>query len=67
MIRTLLAAVAVALIVSASWAADFKPAVVFDKGGKFDKGFNEGVWRGVTKFVEETGVEVLEFQVTNET
>ena len=67
MIRTLLAAVAVALIVSASWAADFKPAVVFDKGGKFDKSFNEGVWRGVTKFVEETGVDVLEFQVTNET
>ena len=31
MIRTLLAAVAVALIVSASWATDFKPAVVFDK------------------------------------
>ncbi len=67
MIRTLLAAVAAALIVSVSSAADFKPAVVFDKGGKFDKSFNEGVWRGVTKFVEETGVEVLEFQVTNET
>ena len=67
MIRTLLAAVAAAFMVSVSWAADFKPAVVFDKGGKFDKSFNEGVWRGVTKFMEETGVEVLEFQVTNET
>ena len=67
MIRTLLAAVAAAFMVSVSWAADFKPAVVFDKGGKFDKRFNEGVWRGVTKFMEETGVEVLEFQVTNET
>ena len=67
MVRTLLAVVAATLMVSVSWAADFKPAVVFDKGGKFDKSFNEGVWRGVTKFVEETGVDVLEFQVTNET
>ena len=65
MVRTVLVVV-VALSVSASWAADFKPAVVFDKGGKFDKSFNEGVWNGIRKFVDETGVEVLEFQVTNE-
>ena len=66
MTRILLAAATALLISSASWAADFKPAVIFDKGGKFDKSFNEGVWNGVRKFVEETGVEVLEFQVTNE-
>jgi len=45
----------------------FKPAVVFDMGGKFDKSFNEGVWNGVKKFTEETGIEVMEFEVTNET
>ena len=66
MTRILLAAATAFLISSASWAADFKPAVVFDKGGKFDKSFNEGVWNGVRKFVNETGVEVLEYQVTNE-
>ena len=66
MTRTLLAAATAFLISSASWAAEFKPAVVFDKGGKFDKSFNEGVWNGVRKFVDETGVEVLEYQVTNE-
>lgn len=66
MTRILLAAATAFLISSASWAADFKPAVVFDKGGKFDKSFNEGVWNGVRKFVDETGVEVLEYQVTNE-
>ncbi len=66
MTRILLAAATAILIASASWAADFKPAVVFDKGGKFDKSFNEGVWNGVREFVDETGVEVLEFQVTNE-
>ena len=48
-------------------AADFKPAVIYDMGGKFDKSFNEGVWNGVKKFTEETGVEVMEFEVTNET
>jgi len=35
-------------------------------GGKFDKSFNEGVWNGVKKFTEETGIEVMEFEVTNE-
>lgn len=66
MTRILLAAATAFLISSASWAAEFKPAVVFDKGGKFDKSFNEGVWNGIRKFVDETGVEVLEYQVTNE-
>ncbi|HUF57546.1 MAG TPA: BMP family ABC transporter substrate-binding protein [Thermohalobaculum sp.] len=47
--------------------AEFTPAVVFDMGGKFDKSFNEGVWNGVQRFQEETGVEVMEFEVTNET
>ena len=48
-------------------AADFKPAVIYDMGGKFDKSFNEGVWNGVQKFTKETGVAVMEFEVTNET
>jgi basic membrane protein A len=47
--------------------SDIKPAVVYDLGGKFDKSFNEGVWNGVQKFAEETGIEVWEFEVTNET
>ena len=67
MLKTILAAGAAALIATASFAADFKPAVVFDMGGKFDKSFNEGVWNGVKKFTDETGVEVMEFEVTNET
>ena len=47
-------------------SSDIKPAVIFDMGGKFDKSFNEGVWAGVKKFTEETGIEVMEFEVTNE-
>ena len=30
--------------ISGAAAADIKPAVVFDIGGKFDKSFNEGVY-----------------------
>ena len=67
MFKSLLTAAAVALAAGSAFAADFKPAVVFDMGGKFDKSFNEGVWNGVKKFIDETGVEVMEFEVTNET
>ena len=58
--------VAVAASVAA-YAADFKPAVIYDMGGKFDKSFNEGVYNGIKKFTDETGIEVMEFEVTNET
>ena len=59
---------AIALTMSTTaFGADFKPAVIYDMGGKFDKSFNEGVWNGVQKFTAESGVEVMEFEVTNET
>ena len=62
----LLAAAAIAVAATTAQAADFKPAVVYDMGGKFDKSFNEGVYNGVKRFTEETGIEVMEFEVTNE-
>jgi len=65
-IKSLIAAAAIA-VSSAAVAADMKPAVIYDMGGKFDKSFNEGVWNGVQKFTAETGIEVMEFEVTNET
>ena len=52
---------------TAATAADVSPAVVFDMGGKFDKSFNQGVYDGVERFKEETGIEYREFEVTNET
>ncbi|WP_343563061.1 BMP family lipoprotein [Kiloniella sp. b19] len=55
----------VALGTSLAHAADIKPAVVFDMGGKFDKSFNEGVYNGVERFKEETGISYREFEVTN--
>ena len=48
-------------------AADIKPAIVFDMGGKFDKSFNEGVADGAERFKKETGIAYAEFEITNET
>ena len=50
----------------ASQALAFKPAVLFDMGGKFDKSFNEGIWNGLEKFRKETGIKYREFEVTQE-
>ena len=66
-LKHLIAGLALAAMATIAQAAEFKPAVVFDMGGKFDKSFNEGVWAGVKKFMDETGIEVMEFEVTNET
>ena len=65
-ITTLMASACIC-VSSITYAADIKPAVVYDMGGKFDKSFNEGVWNGVKKFTDETGIKVMEFEVTNET
>ena len=65
-IKTIIAAAAIA-VTSTAVLADMKPAVIYDMGGKFDKSFNEGVYNGVKKFTDETGIEVMEFEVTNET
>ena len=60
--RVALASMAIsAVLASQAWADDLKPAVVFDMGGKFDKSFNEGVYNGVEKFKQESGVEYMEF------
>ena len=56
-----------AMLAATAAAAEIKPAVVFDMGGKFDKSFNEGIYNGLEKFRMETGVAYGEFEVTNET
>src|SRR5688572_180724 len=61
------AAFATLIPMAAAMAADIKPAVVFDIGGKFDKSFNEGVYAGAEKFKTETKQAYAEFEVTNET
>ncbi len=66
--RNLIAASA-ALLLGGSVAAsaqDFTPAIIFDMGGKFDKSFNEAAYHGAEAFKDESGIEYLEFEVTNE-
>ena len=55
------------LVASIVSAADVTPAVVYDMGGKFDKSFNQGIYNGVERFKEESGIDYREFEVTNET
>ncbi len=62
-----LAAAFIAIVgVGAAQAQDFQPAIIYDLGGKFDKSFNEAAYNGAERFKEESGVEYLEFEVTNE-
>ncbi|MCC3304522.1 BMP family lipoprotein [Sneathiella sp. HT1-7] len=45
-------------------ADDFKPAIVFDMGGKSDKSFNEAAFNGAEKFKKDAGIDYLEWEVT---
>ena len=58
----LLAATAMCL---PAFAADIKPAIIYDLGGKFDKSFNEAAFNGAEKFKTETGIEYGEFEISN--
>ncbi len=60
-----LAGVALSAVVAMA-QAPIKPAIVYDKGGKFDKSFNEGVFAGAEKFKTETGVDFRDFEPTND-
>lgn len=44
----------------------FSPALLYDLGGKFDKSFNEMAYTGAERFKEETGVEYVEFEISND-
>jgi basic membrane protein A len=63
----LFGALAAGMVMTATASAeDVTPAVIFDMGGKFDKSFNEAAYHGAERFKDESGIEYLEFEVTNE-
>lgn len=65
--RGLFALLVTAALPGASLAQGaLKPAVVYDKGGKFDKSFNEGVFNGAEKFKADTKTEFRDFEPTSE-
>ena len=63
----LFSGLAVATLVSAAaLAAEVKPAVIYDLGGKFDKSFNEGVYNGALKFKKDSGVDFRDLEIQND-
>jgi basic membrane protein A len=51
---------------TAAQAAEFRPAVVYDLGGRSDGSFNEAAFAGAQKFKAETGVEFRDFEIQND-
>ncbi|WP_417828730.1 BMP family lipoprotein [Thalassospira sp.] len=47
-------------------AADIRPAVVYDLGGRFDRSFNQAAYTGAEKFKEDTGTEYRDFEIQND-
>lgn len=58
----LTAGVAFTALLAGTALAD--PAVLYDGGGKFDKGFNESAFNGATKWAEETGGKFGDLELT---
>jgi basic membrane protein A len=57
---------AAAAMTVTAYAEEIAPALLFDLGGKFDKSFNEASYNGAQKFTEETGIEYVEFEISND-
>lgn len=64
--RIVMGLLAATLSVSAAYAAELKPAVVYDFGGKFDKSFNEAAYNGAAKYNADHGTKYREFEIQND-
>lgn len=47
-------------------AETIKPALVYSVGGKFDKSFNEGAYKGAEAFKARTGIAYRDFEIRND-
>ena len=65
--RLVLGLIAATAMTLPAFAADIKPAVIYDMGGKFDKSFNEAAYHGAEKFKKETGIAYRDFEISNDT
>ena len=66
-IKTIVGATAMLGAATAAMAdAHFKPAVIFDLGGKFDRSFNQASYEGAERFKEESGIEYREFEIQSD-
>ncbi len=58
--------IALTMSITLTHAAINKPAVIYDQAGKYDKSFNTGVFKGVKKYMKNTGQKIREFEPKNE-
>lgn len=65
--RMLVLAALVILPATYASAQNFRPVLLYDIGGKFDKSFNEAAFRGAEQFARETGIEFRDFEPNSET
>jgi basic membrane protein A len=64
--KILLTLMASASMAASAYAADVKPAIIYDLGGKFDKSFNEAAYNGSEKFTKDTGIAYRDFEISND-
>ena len=64
--KLILGMTAAAFSAVAAYAADVKPAVIYDLGGKNDKSFNESAYTGAERFKAETGIDYKDFEIQND-
>ena len=65
-VSALAGAAAVFGAATGAFAQDFKPAVIFDLGGKFDRSFNQASFEGAERFKEEFDIEYREFEIQSD-
>ena len=61
------AALATMMVAAPALAAEIKPAVVYDLGGKNDQSFNQSAYEGAEKYLKDKGTEYRDFEIQNDT
>ena len=64
--KFVLGLLAATAMTASAFAQDIQPALLFDLGGKFDKSFNEASYGGAEMFKEESGIDYVEFEISND-
>ena len=62
--RAVSVALLFAIVSGPLYARDFRPAIVFDEGGRDDKSFNEAALKGAEQFKADTGIDYLSADAT---
>ena len=60
------AALATIMVVAPALAAEIKPAVVYDLGGKSDQSFNQSAYNGAEAYKKDTGTDYRDFEIQND-